>query len=327
MIVEPPELPAARVAETVRRAWGLDIASATHVEAGTGAWHWTLEDTQGPRWFATADAVDTPDERRDLFAAYESAAALARELPFVIAPAHARDGRVAVDAAPGFVLTVAPHLEGLAGTGPFADDVERTPVASMLGEVHRRPRPRHLPVWRPRVGRHARAQRADLERCLGEDIWQGGPWSHPARRMLTDASPVVKRSLKRFALLGAAVSGTVERWVVTHGEPRTSKVLATPDGLRMVGWAGVALAPRERDLRAVLGEAEGNEPWYAYIEAGGRTEPLSADTVEMFALEWHLSEIADHVVRFAGPHEDTPDARRCFGDLEHELAALLERWR
>ena len=88
----------------------------------------------------------------------------------------------------------------------------------------------------------------------------------------------------------------------------------------------MALAPRERDLREVLGAAEGEEPWYAYVEAGGRPEPLSADTIELFDLQWHLSEIAEYAVRFSRPHEDTADDRRCFGDLESELTALVEGW-
>ncbi len=87
-------------------------------------------------------------------------------------------------------------------------------------------------------------------------------------------------------------------------------MLETADGRRLVDWSGVALAPRERDLREVLGDAEGEEPWFAYVEAGGPPQPLSPDTVELFALEWHLSEIAENAVRFCRPHEDTADDRR-----------------
>ena len=62
------------------------------------------------------------------------------------------------------------------------------------------------------------------------------------------------------------------------------------------------------------------------MEAGGRPEPLSPDTVELFALQWHLSGIAEQAVLFSGPHGDTADERRCFGDLEEQVGALLARW-
>ena len=127
--------------------------------------------------------------------------------------------------------------------------------------------------------------------------------------------------MRRFLLLGAAVAGSVDRWVVTHGEPHTANLICTPDGPRLVDWGTVCLAPRERDLREALGEAEGDEPWFAYVAAGGRPEPLSPDTLELFALEWHLGEIAEHAVRFSRAHADTADERRCFADLETEVAA------
>lgn len=325
-MVEPPELPGSRVATAVRREWGVDVTYAEHVEAGAGAWHWVVGDDGGPQWFATVDRVATGEERRDRVDAYEAAGQLARHLPFVVAPVHTRDGRVAVDVAPGMLLSVAPYLEGTAGDGDFPDDARRAEVAAMLGDLHSYVRPRHLPVWRPRVGWRATVQRAELESCLDAGTWTGGPWSVPASRLVADARPVVDACLKRFRLLGAAVTGTLNRWVVTHGEPHTANVVSTPDGPRLVDWETVALAPRERDLREVLGEAAGQEPWFAYVETGGRPEPLSPATLELFALQWHLSEVAEYAVRFSRPHEDTADDRRCFGDLEAEVAALVQGW-
>jgi spectinomycin phosphotransferase len=102
--------------------------------------------------------------------------------------------------------------------------------------------------------------------------------------------------------------------------------MSTPDGPRLVDWSTVCLAPRERDLREALGRAEGDDPWFAYVEGGGRPAPLSPDPLELFTLEWHLSEIAQYAVRFSRAHEDTADDRRCFADLEVEVAALVAGW-
>jgi hypothetical protein len=99
----------------------------------------------------------------------------------------------------------------------------------------------------------------------------------------------------------------------------------TPDGPRLLDWGTTALAPRERDLRQVLGEAEGHEPWFAYVESGGLPDPLSPAAVELFALQWHLTRVTDGAVRFSRPHEETADERQAFGELEQELA-LLARW-
>ena len=62
-------------------------------------------------------------------------------------------------------------------------------LAALAGELHRQQRPRRLAVWRPRLGWHANTQRADLERCLAQDDWTGGPWSGPASRLVVEARP------------------------------------------------------------------------------------------------------------------------------------------
>ena len=326
MIEEPPGLAPDEVATAVRDGWGLDVRSAEHLQVGAGGWHWRLDGDDGLRWFATVDQVGDTGERRALLAAYDAASQLAGLLPFVVAPVRARDGRTGIELSPGLVLSVAPWLEGTAGDAPFTDDAARVPVAGLLGELHARQRPRHLPLWRPTIGWHSDAGREHLELAMATSGWSGGPWSGPGERLLAEARPVVLRAVRRFALLGAAVVGGMDRWVVTHGEPHPANVVTTADGPCLVDWGSVRLAPRERDLRDVLGGADGDDPWYAYVEAGGRPESLSPDTVELFALEWHLSEVAESVVLLTRPHEDSADAERSFGDLEAEVTALVTRW-
>jgi spectinomycin phosphotransferase len=183
-----------------------------------------------------------------------------------------------------------------------------------------------VPVWRPRVGGHTDADRSHLERCLGQDQWRGGPWSVPASRIATEARPAIRTALRRFTLLGAAVAGNIDRWVLTHGEPHASNLLRTADGPRLVGWGGLALAPRERDLGEALHAADGDAPWYAYLEAGGRADALSADAVELFVLQRHLSVVVEQVLMFSRAHQDTATARHGFGELEDALTALVERY-
>jgi len=115
----------------------------------------------------------------------------------------------------------------------------------------------------------------------------------------------------------AAVFGMPE---VKLGIPSVIEAALLPT---LVGWGRARLAPRERDLGETLAEAEGDDPWYAYVEAGGRPEELSADTMELFALQRHLDEIAAQAAHFSHPHGDTADDRRGFGALERELDALV----
>jgi spectinomycin phosphotransferase len=325
VILDPPEVPDHLVAAAVQRAWGLAVTTVQRVDVGGDAWHWVVGDDGGPGWFATLDVAETPDDVRSRVAAYDAASRLAQRLPFVVGPVPTREEGVAVVPARGLLLTVAPYVEGtpvtLAGA---SDDRERIVLAGMVAELQAQPVPTGLPRWRPRVGRVPHAQREDLERCLGQETWSGGPWAGPAARLLHDARPALLSGLRRLSLLGAAVGGSAERWVLTHGETHAGRLLRTADGHRLVGWAGAAVAPRERDLVDALAGAETDDPWYAYVEAGGRVEPLSADAVEVFDLQRRLARVAEHAVLLWRPHEDSADARRSFGRLEEELAALVD---
>jgi len=321
VIVAPHGLSADRVGSAVRADWGVDVTFVEHLEIGDGGWHWRLGDEFGPQWFASAHPVRSADERQGRLASYDAATRLAAVLPFVVAPVRTRDARLALDVAPGLLLTLMPLLE-VFPPGP-ADDDSRVLVARLLGELHRSQRPRGLPLWRPRIGHGPHDGREALEGCLLSRGWAGGSWSGPAERLLVDAAPVVERALRRFLLLGAAVAGSADRWVVTHGAPHGGRTVSTPDGPRLVGWGRACLAPRERDLGETLAEAEGDDPWYAYVEAGGRPERLSKDTMELFALQRHLDEIAAQAAHFSHPHGDTADDRRRFGALERELDALV----
>ena len=68
------------------------------------------------------------------------------------------------------------------------------------------------------------------------------------------------------------------------------------------------LAPRERDLSTLVQAGYGDQ--------------VRADRamVELFDLEWRLSEIDAYAAWFAAPHTGTMDDRVAYGGLEEELA-------
>ncbi|MEW1656795.1 MULTISPECIES: hypothetical protein [unclassified Streptomyces] len=94
-------------------------------------------------------------------------------------------------------------------------------------------------------------------------------------------------------------------WVPTHGEPHHANQVIGLFGLRLVDWESLALAPRERD--------------YADLLAAGATVRHDPALVELFALDWRLSEIAEYGRWFAAPHTDSDDDRTALGGLYEEL--------
>lgn len=324
MLGEPPDLPARRVLELVRAHWDGQVTSAEQVPTEDGAFHWAVGDDSGPRWAVTADPLDGSRRRSRLLSAYAAAARLASRLDAVLAPVAARSGAPAVDASPGYLVSVAPWADEVAA--PRSD--VRPEAAALLARLHAVRAPQALPAWTPRIGVRRSTERERLLALLHEPVWRAGPCGEPARRVLHEHRDLLDESVRRLDLLAAAVTGAAGTWVPTHGAPTGTRLVRTEEGLRLRGWGHLALAPAERDLWHVLGGRRGEpesdpDAELAYLAAGGSSW-VSADALELFELDWCLGEVADHGVRLAGAHSGSADDSRCLSALADELAALRD---
>ena len=78
--------------------------------------------------------------------------------------------------------------------------------------------------------------------------WDNGPFSDAARRILHEHLDLIAALRDELASAAAELVATRHRVVVTHGEPHPGNLIDTANGLRLVDWDTVALAPPERDL-------------------------------------------------------------------------------
>ena len=173
--------------------------------------------------------------------------------------------------------------------------------------------------------------RDELEGILASGLdtsWDGGPFGQDTRVSLQEKRTGLLTLLGRFDVLAARAVGHRQGWVVTHGEPHTANVLWSAGGPRLVDWESLRVAPRERDLRWVLRDADGAEPLSAYLATTGLDLATSGiesdvdDMVELFDLEWTLWEVGQHAVRFSAEHPGDDDDRRFHRALLAELADL-----
>ncbi len=294
----PADVRDADVLELVRRHWHADVEEVAHLPVGFGAWHWRASTRGEPALFVTLDRLADRHTAASLESAYRAAADLAAlGLGFVMSPLPTgeRSMTVVLD---DDRLSVTPWVDGTSGDGSFADASEASRTAAMLTALHAAPVPAGVPVWHPLVD-------AGLPDRLSEQTrapWDGGPYGEQARAALGDRLASVASWVERY--LGLARRTDPATWVATHGEPHTRNQLATPDGVVLVDWESLRLAPRERDLR-----------WLAPYDLAGADPSL----VEMFDLEWRLDEVAQYAAWFHGPHTGTESDRVALGGLLHEL--------
>ncbi len=192
------------------------------------------------------------------------------------------------------------------GEGPLTEGRTAEENIAALRRLHSSAAPDQIARWQSMVG-------PDLGARLGSLVtepWVTGPYGEPARVAIADRLADVRAWTDRCAELAAMV---VDRpWVPTHGETHTSNQVRTAEGIVFVDWESLKLAPRERDLSTLV--------------QAGYGDRLHADVamVELFDLEWRLSEIDSYAAWFASPHTGTTDDRVAYEGLRSELHR--DRW-
>lgn len=307
---EPAEISGDLVAGILNLHWGFEATEVTYAPVGFGSYHWIASTDDGPQWFVTADRVGS-DGGQTITAAMQTTQELAGlGYGFVVPPLPDRTGRLVREAVAGWTFTVLPHLQGWSTPdGAWDDALEREQIARILGKLHTAPIPEALQRWDFAVPDRAALldALADLDRP-----WTSGPYAEPTRLRLTGAHDYVLTKLKHYDALVREIEASDDPWVITHGEPHSANVLRTPSGMRLIDWETVRLAPRERDLAAILDGAADVLPAYQ-SEAGPFTPRPTA--LELFDVWWSLAEIASYVHLFRQPHTDSEDSKQSWQEL------------
>lgn len=265
---DPAPVTDATVLGLVRSAWGYGVDAVERLPVGSGTHHWRATARGGPVLFVTYDRLAPGHPARHTAAsledAYAAAADLAFALDFVISSVPSSTGTHTLPVAGG-ALSVTPWVIG--------EDDPADAVVRILARLHAAHPPRRTPRWAPLVapdlaetlarqlGRpghgdpHGEAARADLRARLDDiDAWTGD-----YHRLTKEAEE--------------------HPWVPTHGAPHARNLLHTPIRTLLVDWSSLRLAPRERDLVALVDTGHGDR--------------LTADPamLHLFDLERRLGEV------------------------------------
>ncbi|MFD8095825.1 phosphotransferase [Streptomyces malaysiensis] len=293
------------IAHAVAAHWLPDVAEIAYLPWGFGAHHWRVAAGGGTVLFVTLDQLEPRHTAATLEAAYAGAAALAAAgVDVVCAPLPARSsGRFTVGVQAG-ALSVTPWLDGRSPTEEEARGPRHVrEVEAALAALHRAAPPPGLRRWTPRVG----PEFAEELRARTARPWTSGPLGEEARAAIAAHDAAIARWTDRYLELADLALSRRETWVPTHGEPHNGNQVVGACGLKLVDWESLALAPRERDYADLI-EAG----------AGDRLRPDPA-MVELFALDWRLSEIVEYAHWFAAPHTGTDDDHTALEGLREEL--------
>ncbi|MEU4432819.1 phosphotransferase [Nocardia rhamnosiphila] len=307
MLSRPSFIGDEAIAQAVATHWLPEITDISYLPWGFGAHHWRVAGG-GTTVFVTLDQLEPRHTAKSLEAAYAGAAALAAAgLNVVCAPLPARSGQFSVDVGSG-ALSVTPWLRGRSPTEEQAREPRHIrEIVRALDALHRAAPPDDLRSWTPQVDPGF----ADELRARTAEPWTNGPLAEKARRALAAHIGLIQRWTDRYLALAETAFSRRDSWVPTHGEPHNDNQVVTADGVRLVDWESLALAPPERDYADLLAVA----PDLLFPDPG---------MVELFALDWRLSEIAEYARWFAAAHIGTEDDHTALAGLYEELAGDAE---
>jgi hypothetical protein len=300
----------ADIAAALVSGWGIEARELDYRAAGAGSYHWAAVDRLRRSWWVTVDGLGFEDSFDRLERALDTALILRGSgLEFVVAATPAATGALLWRLSPAYGMAVFPLLAGNSGEfGPHRVQ-DRPAVLDMLIALHRA-----TPAV---IGTASRTDlrlpgRVRLQVALREldRPWTSGPYAEPARKALAAGAATAEDWLDEFDRLVAEVRADRADWVVTHGEPHPANIMWTPDGLRLIDWDTVQIAPPERDLWMLADD----ESLARY------DKPVSTAGLALYRLWWRLADVAAYVDDLRRPHGSGGDAEAALAELTGYLA-------
>jgi spectinomycin phosphotransferase len=311
-------------------SWDFDVATIDYAPVGFGSYHWVATDSRGTRGFVTVDDLeqkpwlgDTRETAFDgLMRAFDTAVALRDAgLGFVVAPILTSDGESVRRIGARHTVALFPFVEGQAGRfGEYGTAEERVAVVTMFAQLHQATSAVDSIARRIDLSLPGRGY---LESGLKEvnRTWSGGPFSEPARQALARHASDLAELLGLFDRLSRYVATRSSKWVVTHGEPHAVNLIRTDASQVLVDWDTVALAPPERDLWMLVGDAGDDATTYASL-TGHEPDRIA---MEFFRLTWDLGDLAAYTHVLRSPHSNSEDTVKAFEGLT-KCVAIRDQW-
>jgi len=318
---EPDGIAQADLVTALKHGWGVDVISLEYLPLGAGSYHWNAVISNGSEVFVTVDDLGKDANERNishdtLTAAFDTAYTLHHDahLKFVVCPLPTISKTTLWMIGSRYAVSLYKKLKKSPRESQFHSEPIEKGLAVMLASLHS-----STPLTTKIAKRTSLTitRRTELEFALSQtqEEWRKGPYAELVRRLLARNASRIERLLEFHDRLAAQVRQTERRWVITHGEPHDGNIVRSPEGLYLVDWDTVKIAPAERDLWMAAGGSEKLTGYYTTL-TGHQVDPAC---IKFYEVHWKLLNIAKYASQLYLEHSATDDTRDSWGYLQNHL--------
>lgn len=208
-----------------------------------------------------------------------------QDLDFVIPPIVAHN-RTSFELGKGWVY-VFPFIEGgitERGNDTFEKDLVAK-LTKMMVQIHKLKN--RVKIALP-VENFRNKFFADFEKLLSLESAKKYETDNEARLLLNSNENLIRQLISDHTKLGEYYKNNLPQMVLTHGDITGKNIILSKDGLKLVDWDGVMIAPFERDLNFLL-----DNPNFSVNEYLGKMKKDSYDPKlrEYYGRQWALGSI------------------------------------
>jgi spectinomycin phosphotransferase len=319
-MLEKPDLSDEAILTCLRASYGIPVTGVTFLPIGNDstAWVYRVAALDGAGYFLKVKRgpVDPASVEVPRYVK-------ARGLTQAVAPLLVKTGDLAASHAP-FTLILYPYVEGTDAMSVGLTDVQWIEYGMLLHQLH-------STAITPELARLLRREDfrpwwSDTVRTILARV-MGGAFTEPYERELATFLQAHNEEilwiLGRVEALGERLRADPPEFVLCHADIHTANILVAPDGrLHVVDWDNPVLAPRERDLMFVVGDAiDGAEARprdeQLFFQGYGETavNPLA---MAYYRYEWVVQDIGDYGERAFLSSDAGEETKR------HAVAELMQ---
>ena len=283
-----PNLDDSEIQSAVHGLFDLQLRAVEFLPLGEGSWAYKGEDQAGENWFIKLSRTDTTAVARVTTYLRDTLG-----LTFVLAPI------VGIGSAEPkikeYYLTVYPFTDGKV-LGPADLEPYPTEIGSDLRRLHEARLPEELRVLLAQES-FDRFQTSTNDLVARTRAYTG---DNVLLQRLGESINLHSRAIDTVLKNGQALSEHCKRLtlsyklVVCHADIHPDNIMATSQGLVMIDWDGLMLAPRERDLMFYSTDMRTESD---LRQAYGLDVTLNEDLVTYYHYEWVLQEFTDYIGR------------------------------